>query len=351
MLYQTKYTHGGDIYSENIILDFSVNTNPFGPPESVLKAIQEAVSQADRYPDPFCRKAVKEISNHEGIPLENILLGNGAAELIYSFCAALKPVSALEIAPAFSEYEAAVTIAGGRTDKYILKQENGFSLDTDFLNTIAMSNADVLFLCNPNNPTGQLTDPSLLRDILQYCYTKNIRLVLDECFIDFTDSNSDLNSLIGAYPNLIILKAFTKNYALAGIRVGYCLCSDKDLLHRMSQTVQPWNVSVIAQAAAIAALQEKDYLRKSVSLIKDERIWLKNEMESLGFWVCPSDANFLLFQGPAELDTALRREKIAIRNCSDFTGLGPGWYRTSVRRHEDNEILIKTIGKIIRKER
>ncbi len=351
MLYQSEYTHGGDIYSEDILLDFSVNTNPFGPPANVLNAIQEAISQTDRYPDPFCRRAVKAISTYEGVPSENILLGNGAAELIYSFCTAVKPEYALGIAPTFSEYTAAVIMAGGRSDKYILNQENNFSLDTGFLDVIEKSNADVLFLCNPNNPTGRLIDPTMLRDILQCCYTKNIRLVLDECFMDFTGETSNTNKFLETYPNLTVLKAFTKNYALAGIRVGYCLCSDKDLLQRMSQTVQPWNISVIAQAAAIAALQEKGYLIKTARLIKEERNWLKTELESLGFQVCPSDANFLLFQGPKDLDTALRREKIAVRNCSDFTGLGPGWYRTAVRQHNDNTVLIKTIKAIIGKER
>ncbi len=351
MLYQSEYTHGGDIYSGEILLDFSVNTNPFGPPEGVRKAICRAASQIDRYPDPYCRKAVEAISEHEGVPRNHILLGNGAAELIYSFCNAVKPKSALEFAPTFSEYSAAVKMAGGRSEKIMLQPENGFSIEPCSLNVIEGTGAEVLFLCNPNNPTGRLIDPVLLREILQHCYTKNIRLVLDECFMDLTGYTSDMNSLLETYPNLIILKALTKNYALAGIRLGYCLSADKDLLLEMSRTVQPWNVSVVAQAAAIAALQEKDYLRKTTELINYERIWLKTSLESFGFWVCPSDANFLLFQAPAGLDTALRKEKIAIRNCPDFIGLGPGWYRTAVRQHSDNLTLINTIGTIIGKDK
>ena len=351
MLYQSEYTHGGDIYSGEIILDFSVNTNPFGPPEGVRKVICGTISQIDRYPDPYCRKAVKAISDHEGVPQNHILLGNGAAELIFSFCNAVKPKSALEFAPTFSEYGAAVKMAGGRSEKYLLKRDDSFSISPCSLNVIEGTDAEVFFLCYPNNPTGRFIDPVLLREILQHCYTQNIRLVLDECFMDLTGYKSDMNSLLETYPNLIILKALTKNYALAGIRLGYCLSADTDLLRAMSRTVQPWNVSVIAQAAAIAALQEKDYLKKTTELIRQERNWLKTSLESFGFWVCPSDANFLLFQAPSGLDTALRKEKIAIRNCSDFTGLGPGWYRTAVRQHSDNLTLIKTIGAIIEKDK
>ena len=350
MLYRTEYTHGGDIYTDEILLDFSSNTNPFGPPEAVLNAMKEAVMMAEHYPDPFCREAVRAISEHERVPQDHILLGNGAAELIYSFCAAVRPGSALETAPTFSEYAAAVKAAGGHTRQYFLRQENGFAPDRDMLTALSRWHHDVFFLCNPNNPTGGLIDPGLLHEILECCSERNIRLFLDECFLDFTGSRSGMSAFLDTYPNLFILKALTKNYALAGIRVGYCLSSDKDLLQRMAQSVQPWNVSVIAQAAAAAAMQEEAYLAKTSAMIPAERARLKTALESFGFWVCPSDANFLLFRGSSGLDTALRGEKIAVRNCSDYAGLGPDWYRIAVRLHDENETLIKAIASIMGKD-
>ncbi len=350
MLYRSEYTHGGDNFTSEITLDFSVNTNPFGTPESVMNAIREAVRHADRYPDPFCREAVRAISDREAVPNDHILLGNGAAELIYSFCFAVKPGSMLEIAPTFTEYAAAVKTSGGRTERYLTRYENSFTIGPDILDAIGRSDAEAVFICNPNNPTGRLIDPVLLREILSCCFSRNIRLVLDECFIEFTGYTSGMNSLLDTYPNLTILKAFTKNYSLAGVRIGYCLSGDKCLLQRMSETVQPWNISVIAQAAAIAAAKEEDFTAKTADLIKHEREWLKAHLEALGFWVCPSDANFLLFQGPPDLDSELRKNKIAIRNCSDFSGLGPGWYRTAVRQHDDNEALIKAIEAVVGKE-
>lgn len=350
MLYQSNYTHGGDIYTDGVQLDFSVNTNPFRPPESVIQAMMEAVAFSDRYPDPYCREAVKAVSCYEGVPQNYILLGNGAAELIYSFAAAVKPGCILEASPTFTEYSRAVEVTGGEVVRYPLAKNNGFALQADILDFINKSEVEVLFLCNPNNPTGRLIDPDLLHDILERCQSRNIRLVLDECFMDFTGKHSGMNAFLETYPNLIILKALTKNYALAGIRIGYCLCADNSLLHMMSRAVQPWNVSVIAQAAIKAALKERKYIIESRETIRNEREWLMLQLKSISLWVCPSDANYILFQGPIGLDIELKKKGIMIRNCSDFAGLDQGWYRIAVRQHPDNAVLINTLRTILGKE-
>ncbi len=346
MLYQTEYTHGGDIYSSEVLLDFSSNINPFGPPESVLNTMREAVLRAEHYPDPFCREAVKAISEYENIPQDQILIGNGAAELIYAYCAALRPRKALEPAPTFLEYDAALENHACRIIRYVLSRENSFKLKADFPDCIEKYKPDVIFLCTPNNPTGRLIDPALLEAVLEQCRSKHIRLITDECFLDLAGGSYDMKQHLQEYPELTVLKAFTKNYALAGIRIGYCLSSDRELLRKMSREVQPWNVSVIAQAAVIAALKETEYLRKTAAMIPAEREWLKSRLEEFGFWVCPSDANFLLFQAPTGLDTALRTKKAAIRSCSNYAGLGPGWYRIAVRQHTENEQLIELIRQI-----
>lgn len=152
------------------------------------------------------------------------------------------------------------------------------------------------------------------------------------------------------HPELFILKAFTKSYGMAGVRLGYCLCSDDELLAKMSRTAQPWNVSILAQAAGVVALQEQDFLIKTKELIPVERSWLKDELENLGFWVCPAKANYLLFHGKPGLHTALKERGIAIRNCDNYHGLSSGWYRIAVRLHEQNEQLIAAIKQVLRKE-
>ena len=350
MLYQTDIRHGGDIYSDEIQLDFSSSVNPFGPPQRVIEAIHGAVDLIEHYPDPLCREAVGAISLLEEVPAEFILLGNGAAELIYSYCAALRPKTALEPAPTFSEYSSALNSFGGEMLRYLLDPERMFELDEGFIHGIEMKEPEAIFLCNPNNPTGRLSDPGLLCGILDLCRAKNIRLFIDECFLDLSDRPFDMKKYLSDFPNLLILKALTKNYALSGIRIGYCLSSDREFLRKMSCTVQPWNVSVLAQAAAAAALKEKDYPSKSAGLIRPERERLRSALESLGFLTCPSDANFILFQAPHGLDISLRKKKIAIRNCSNYAGLGPGWYRIAVKRREENEILIEALRQAMEQE-
>ena len=346
MLYQTKNPHGGDIYGGEVELDFSANINPFGTPQGILDAVQAALPEMHRYPDPYCRKLTQAISDFEGIPKEYILCGNGAADLIYAYCEAVRPSLAVELAPTFSEYALGLERIGSRVERYYLRQEREFELDEGFLSYLRSTEPDVVFLCNPNNPTGKTIAPQLLERILDFCEENTIRLFVDECFLDLSDSGESLKALLAQNPNLFILKAFTKSYGMAGIRLGYCLCSDSTLLERMSKAVQPWNVSSLAQAAGVAALQEQAFLRKTNELVAAERQWLKKQLESLGLWVCPSSANYLLFKGSDHLHSKLKEKKIAIRNCDNYYGLGPGWYRIAVRLHEENIRLIEAIKEV-----
>lgn len=346
MLYQTKNPHGGDIYGGEVELDFSANTNPFGTPQGILDAVRSALPEMHRYPDPYCRKLMQAISDFEGVLKEYILCGNGAADLIYAYCEAVRPKLAVELAPTFSEYALGLKRVGCQVERYYLKPENDFILDDGFLTFLAEKKPDAVFLCNPNNPTGKAIAPSLLEKILTFCTSNGIRLFVDECFLDLSDSGESMKAFLAQNPNLFILKAFTKSYGMAGIRLGYCLCSDSRLLERMSKAVQPWNVSSLAQAAGIAALQEQEFLHRTRELITVERQWLKHELESLGFWVCPSSANYLLYKGSAGLHAKLKEKKIAIRNCDNYYGLGQGWYRIAVRLHEENERLIQAMKEV-----
>ena len=167
---------------------------------------------------------------------------------------------------------------------------------------------------------------------------------MDECFLDLSDDGQSMKGYLEDYPNLFLLKAFTKSYGMAGVRLGYCLCSDRELLKAMSRTAQPWNVSGLAQAAGFAALDEGDFLAKTRALIQTERPWLKEKLEAFGFRVFPSQVNYLLFQGPTTLHRDLKIRGIAIRNCDNYPGLTAGWYRIAVRRREENEALIAAMG-------
>ena len=346
MLYHTTNPHGGDVYDGKIQLDFSANTNPYGTPRGVLDAMSAVLTRVHQYPDPYCRELVDAISEFESVPKDWILCGSGAAELIYSYCEALRPETAMELAPTFSEYALALERVGCRVERYSLKKENHFSLTEEFLPVLARIRPDVLFLCNPNNPTGQVIGLPLLEKILNLCHRQGTALFVDECFLDLSDDGVSLKARLGEHPKLFLLKAFTKSYGMAGVRLGYCLCADGQLLEKMSHTVPPWNVSTLAQAAGVAALQERAFLQKTRVLIPVERQWLKGQLEALGFWVCPSRANYLLFQGRPDLREQLRKQGIAIRSCGNYHGLEQGCYRIAVRLHEENERLIQAMKEV-----
>lgn len=201
----------------------------------------------------------------------------------------------------------------------------------------------VVFLCNPNNPDGRNIPFSLLQRILAWCSEHAVRLFLDECFLDMSDHPDSMKPFLADHPELFLLRAFTKNYGMAGVRLGYGLCSDTELLASMSRMVQPWNVSVLAQAAGIAALREGDWILRARALIRTERGRLTEELKKMGFRVCASEANYLLFYGAAGLDRALRKKGIAIRNCGNYHNLGEGWYRIGLKLPEENDVLIQAL--------
>ena len=350
MLYQTKNPHGGDIYGQQILLDYSANTNPYGTPQAVKDAIAHALDDIHHYPDPYCRELVQAIAGHENTHPEWILCGNGAAELIYAFCEAVKPSCALELAPTFSEYSLGLKRFGTRLVRYELKEEADFTPDAGLPACLEAQKPEAVFICNPNNPTGQLMDGRLLRAVLDWCRDHRARLFLDECFMDLCEGGQSMKELLGAYPEMIILKAFTKSYGMAGVRLGYCMCADSALLRRMSETVQPWNVSTLAQRAGIAALGESAFMEKTRTTVFAERKWLSRALEALGFRVCPGHANYILFRGPIGLDAALRSRGIAIRSCENYAGLDAGWYRIAVRLREQNEMLIAAIRQVCGRE-
>lgn len=344
MLYNTKNPHGGDIYAGKVLLDFSANTNPFGTPQAVQEAIIEALPQLHRYPDPYCRKLVAAIAEHEAVPKNYILCGNGAADLIYAYGRAVHSKKAAMLAPTFSEY--ALGLSDCKISYYFLQESKDFSLDSGILDFLRRKKPEVLFLCNPNNPTGQLADPNLVKSILECCHDLGIRLFLDECFLDLTKDGVSRKNDLARYPGLFLLKAFTKSYGMAGVRLGYGLSADTGLLEAMSRSQQPWNISSLAQAAGIAALEQREFLQKTVETVEKERIFLSASLSGLGFRVIPSDTNYILFQAGVGLADALREKGILIRNCDNYPGLCPGWYRIAVRLPEENQALIRAMEEV-----
>jgi threonine-phosphate decarboxylase len=348
------YTHGGDILSAaqscgGAVLDFSANLNPLGMPEAVEKAARDAIAGAIHYPDPFCRELTGAIARRDGVTPEQILCGNGAADLIFRFAFSQRAKKALVTAPTFSEYEQAMTAAGTEVLHHFLRPEEGFAVTPRILEDLKPG-LDVVFLCNPNNPTGRKIQPDLLLEILERCRALGIRPVLDECFLDLTDGGRE-NSMVprlGDFPSLLILRAFTKCYAIPGLRLGYCITADRALLEALSFAAQPWSVSAPAQAAGVAALALPEHPEKARALIREQRQVLETALKALGYVVFSSAANYILFQAPGvgDLKERLVQKGILIRSCANYPGLGPDYYRIAVRTPEENEVLLRTLKEI-----
>lgn len=339
-----KNEHGGDVFEREIVYDFSANLNPLGMPESVKNALQKSISEWEKYPDPFCRSLVKKLSERENFPPENIVCGNGAADLIFRIVQVVKPKKAVVCAPSFSEYSKALTQNGCEISAYFLSEKSGFALDENILEMLDES-VRMLILSTPNNPTGRTIDSEILRRICEKCEANDIVFLCDECFIDFTENAAHAEQFIN--PNVVVLKAFTKIYAMAGLRLGYALFGDDVLAEKVRKNGQFWSVSAPAQTAGEAALDEKNHLEKTLELVKKEREFLTENLRNFGFKVYPSEANFILFYTKLPLDEMLLSEKILIRNCANFDGLEQGYFRIAVRSHEENSALVSAIERCL----
>ena len=329
-------------------MDFSANVSPLGMPTAVAQAIGEAAYHADRYPDPLCRELCAAIARAESVPVEWVLCGNGAADLIFRLALSVRPRRALILAPTFAEYAAALETAGCEICRYELSEQNDFALTPEFANAID-ENVDMVFLCQPNNPTGQVANRALMRQILNKCQAMGAWLAVDECFLDFLldgDAYTMMRELGGA-ENLFILKAFTKLYGMAGVRLGYGFCADETLLARMRNAGQPWAVSSLAQAAGMAALEQTEYVEQVRLLIEEERPYLQAGLQALGLRVISGKANYLLFRATRTLGEEMERRGVVLRGCGNYPGLDDTWYRTAVRTRRENDILLQTLREVL----
>ena len=331
-----EFEHGGDIYRNSVRLDFSVNTNPLGINEKVKNAVLSSVDSFGVYPDTEYTALRKAIAEHEGVDAENVVCSNGAAEMIFAVVRAVMPKRALLIAPTFSEYERALKSVGCEIEYYTLLEENGFCIESDFLERL--TGIDMVFVCNPNNPTGNITEKSIMERAADICAENNIICVVDECFMDLAQGYS----MKGRLP---VIKAFTKTYAMAGLRLGYMI-GDTKFCRDIKKQLPMWNVSAVAQAAGLAALGDEEYLIKSREIIKTEREYLSTELKKIGFKVFKSETNFILIKGARGIDQALLDRGILVRCCDNFRGLDGSFYRIAVKTHGENAELIRELGDI-----
>jgi threonine-phosphate decarboxylase len=347
----TACDHGGNIYKaarelgvpESRIIDFSASINPLGISESVKAVITGNLNGLVHYPDPDADAFRRTVSRLHGIDPGTVLPGNGSTELIYLLPRALKPESVLIPSPTFSEYERACRAGNElRVKRYELSKDDSFKISTGaFID--AMRGCDMAFLCNPNNPTGQTLHKKDVLTIADAARKIQCVLIVDEAFIDFAPEDSVIEH-VKDYPNVIVLRSLTKFYALTGLRTGYGVLP-KELLEKIKEFKEPWTVNNLAQAAAVAALDDKEYRIKTREIMAKEKEYFEKVFQERDVIFFPSSVNFYLLKIGRDRDIVLklRRKGILVRNCSNFRGLDESYVRIAVRTRSQNELLIKEL--------
>jgi len=337
------------------IIDFSSSVNPLGPSRKALEAAKEVFSQIAAYPDSNSNRLRQVIAKRFNLSKNNIVVGNGSTELMYLFAEVFikQGDKVVMPAPTFGEYEGAVC-KNGEISTFV-KLDKDFNVDASGFKQ-EMRDAKMIFLCNPNNPTSKLVRKETLTDILEQALAQDTLVFLDEDFLEFVDDEQELSMVgkIDKYPNLFILKSFTKIFGLTGLRVGYGIANE-NIINVLLRAKIPWNVNCIGQAAAAAALEDEEHLRLTLNLIKEEKVWLANELAKIkGFKFCFPDANFFFIDihesgfTAAELKKYMLEQRLLIRDCSSFRGLDQYYIRIAVKTHEENQRLIETLRRKVR---
>ena len=338
--------HGGDIYRNQIRLDFSVNTNPLGMPDSVREALHQAVEEVEHYPDIHAQELANAVEEQLRISEKKLVFGNGASELFHAVLHAVKPSKILIPVPSFLGYEEAAKALDCEVIFYEMKKEEKFCLTERILDALDES-ISLVFLANPNNPVGNLVEPELILEIAEKCRQCDITLVLDECFMELTGKEQEYSFLshLEEFPNVVVVRAFTKLYAIPGVRLGYLVC-EQTLAEKIRLQLPEWNLSVFAQRAGAAAIKEQGYVARAVSCIQTQRLFLCEELKAAGCNVFESDADYLLFYSEKKLYELFLQRGILIRDCSNFRGLQSGYYRIAVKSEEQNRIFAEVLREI-----
>lgn len=383
--------HGGNIYKifreKNIkeILDYSSNINPYGIPESLKKRITENLEILERYPDPDYVELRQKLSNLNKVNLSDIILGNGATEIIFLFMKVINPKKILIVSPTFGEYERAVkaTEISGDTvslsssngdnknienkkieiEYFELKESDDFKLNIGNLKNELENKYDLLIICNPNNPTGKFLKLAQTEEILKECNKYDTKLFIDEAFIEFL-ADGMKESIINTEENkknLFVTRAFTKFFAIPGLRLGYGMYFDKELEKKISEKKEPWSVNNFAEMAGLTVLDDAEYIEKTLKWIAEEKIYMYEKLNKIsGMKVYETEVNFITGKIDEKLfsegvNVKILREKmfeqgILIRDASNFKFLDERFFRLAIKDRASNERVIEAMKEIFRKK-
>jgi threonine-phosphate decarboxylase len=333
------------------IIDFSASVNPLGFPPSLKTALKNGLRTVGNYPDPLYNELRKGIGRRHSVSARRILVGNGSTELIHLIPRTLWFSRWLVVSPGYADYADACEKSGKSVRFHYLSPENGFRLDPEKFEA-DLPDRDAVFLGNPNNPTGTLIDPEILAYLIGRW--ENVLFVVDEAFLDFVEPPANLSLIHAWMPrNLVVIRSFTKLYGVPGLRLGYAVGSS-EFIDRMLHLKEPWTVNCFAEETGKLVLREKDYLKRTRRLVREERKFLYSQIGKLGvFLPYPSTVNFLLIQslrkgwtGKKIRQMLLSKHRILVRDCANFNGLDPSFFRVAVRTRKENRLLVAALQEI-----
>lgn len=352
--------HGANIFdlSKNLglkkesLMDFSSNINPFGSSLKAKKRLIENIDMVSLYPDPNYKELKSSISNYCNCNSENIVLGSGATELISSFIKIVSPKKAILLSPSYSEYEKELKKHNCIIKNFFAKKEDNFIVNIDnFIEEINKENADLVIICNPNNPTGFAFSALEIEKILK---NTNSFIMVDETYVEFTNLNVFSSStLVDLYKKLFVIRGTSKFFGTPGLRLGYALNSNPIILDEFSKTLDLWNINIFATIMGEEMFIDKDFIISTAEKIKKEREFLLENLATLkGIKVYNSFGNFILCEIKDKKITAsalyekLSEKAMIIRNCKSFPSLDDYFFRVCILAPDSNKLLIENLKNI-----
>jgi threonine-phosphate decarboxylase len=357
----SPYFHGGNVWelSEkhkipvDQIIDFSISTNPLGAPEKAVESIRQHLNLIHHYPDPDHEWLLEALAKSAGVAPNNVVVGNGSTELIYLFNEVFLEdgYEAVIPVPTFNEYKAAIERFGGNTVFIKCDSAHNFKLNLEELENSITNKTRIIFLCNPNSPTGWLYEKADILQIIKFAADENVLVFVDEDYIDFVDDSKrySMADYVNEYNNLFVLRSLTKFFGLAGVRIGFGVGSP-DLVNVLKRVIMPWSVNSLAMFAAAEAVKDIEFIKKSRLLLSKSKKQMLEMFKTVPWLkVYPSETNFLLIEiirkdlTSTQLAEGLAKNGLLIRDCKDFDGLNNRFFRVTVRRPEENRKLVEQI--------
>lgn len=356
--------HGGNVEKiaaelnipKNQFTDFSANINPLGFPKNLRKILVQSLMNIETYPDPSYSNLKSAIAKHLNLSADDVFVGNGATQVLDESLHVKKTSDALVLAPTFGEYERLFSRHGITVHHYRLQEKSNFALDVADLIQYLTNHPEISVICltNPNNPSGQLVAVSDIRKLADFCNEQKRLLVLDEAFIDLTVGQQEsFAQEIKAEDQVYVIRAATKFFAIPGLRLGYCITKNKQLKKLLKVQEDAWSVNSLADVFGQNMFKEKEYIEQTHKWLNTAQPALYKALQAIKeIKVYPSATNFFLFECK---DTNLRHEliqkKIIIRQCDDYAGLGPNYYRVAVRSAPENVLLVKALKEVLGSEK